>query len=809
MGRGIAHTAVSVAMFGAVCTAQQAAAQQSESEGARGGGRTVQGEALEEIIVTARKTSENLQDVPVAVTAYSGEDLVRQNVRTLPEVAILTPGLHFAPALNSSAGVVIQMRGQTQLDPISTLDPSVGTYVDGVYWARAYGLNANMLDIQNFQALKGPQGTLFGRNTSGGAVLVTTNDPSFSEGFSGSLSATYGRFNHQALIAIMNVPIIDDIIAARLAFSGNKRDPYITEVNSGKKVQNLNDYTFRAKLLLEPSDRFKLLFSAERFHSNTLEDQGRLAYFIPNGNGALSGGLEQLGASPCLANRPACLALGNQILAEDIVIGTSRYRTSLSATPRMNITTQTYSVTPTIETSFGEIKGIGAYRRIAMNEYNTDNDGSRVRVQDGIGFNTRQLIDQWSGELTATGDSFANRLKYVLGVFYFDESGYDENSASSFTALGRLGTGGRRSVQLRPNDIKNRSWGVYGQGTFSLTDRLSITGGVRYSRDHKAITSSNGTFLGETRDDPTASFTCNFPQGCPFARSANFGSISYTASLEYKPTNDLLLYLKSAKGFRAGGQNLRGSGAVPASLQPFAPEITYSYEFGLKGDFLDRRLRVNAAVYYTRNKDIQRNTTAVVGTAVATVISNAATADIWGGEIGVNALLPGGFRIDATAAYTKPKYVEFIDYNGFDRSHEPFPMVSRWTATISPSWERDVAFGNVYVRADFAYQSRQANFSTGFYSDSTGIIRDASTGQAVSALDAAGFTKSNTDVAHILVNTRVGATIQDKGLELALWVKNLTNLRDYINSQPIVGLTVGRYMQREPRTYGVTATAKF
>jgi iron complex outermembrane receptor protein len=137
---------------------------------------------LGEIVVTARKVAENNQRVPVAITAYSGDQLLKQNARSLPDVATLTPGLQFAPAITSAAAVQIQMRGQVQVDTLATVDPSVGVYVDGVYWARAYGLTASLVDVANYQALKGPQGTLFGRNTTGGAVLINTNDPSLTQG---------------------------------------------------------------------------------------------------------------------------------------------------------------------------------------------------------------------------------------------------------------------------------------------------------------------------------------------------------------------------------------------------------------------------------------------------------------------------------------------------------------------------------------------------------------------------------------------------------------------------------------------------
>src|SRR6185369_9680565 len=251
MKKPLLHAAGSLVALVCAGLSQQASAQTANAD-------STSDQGLGEILVTARKVAENLQDVPVAVTAYSGESLIKQNVRTLPEVAVLTPGLTIVSGQTSPTGVLFQMRGQVQQDTLATLDPSVGTYVDGVYWARAFGLNASMVDIESFQALKGPQGTLFGRNTSGGAILLNTNDPSFSEGLSGSISGTYGRFNQQSLTAVLNAPLINERVAARIVYSGNRRDPYVLERNSGRMIANLNDYTIRGKLLFQPTDDFRL-----------------------------------------------------------------------------------------------------------------------------------------------------------------------------------------------------------------------------------------------------------------------------------------------------------------------------------------------------------------------------------------------------------------------------------------------------------------------------------------------------------------------------------------------------------------------
>jgi iron complex outermembrane receptor protein len=811
MNRRILSAAGSLAALACASIAHQAFAQTGSTGPASGekGGAADQG--LADIVVTARRVAENLQDIPVAITAYSGEALIQQNVRALPDVAALTPGLTIVSGQTSPGAIVFQMRGQVQIDSLATLDPSVGTYVDGVYWARSYGMNASMVDIANFQALKGPQGTLFGRNTSGGAILLTTNDPSFNEGLSGSISATYGRFNQQSLTAILNAPLVDDKLAVRLVYSGNRRDGYVTEVNSGRKVQNLDDYTVRAKVLFTPTDTFRVIVAGERFKSDTENDVGRLHYFRPSGLAALEGGLEQLGPAACLTDQLACLAVGNQKLANDVAAGASRYRTSLTTVPRFKIATQTYSVTGTVDTSFGEIRAIGAYRQLKSTSYDTENDGSSLRLLDGDGLEAKQNIKQWSGEVTATGKALNDRLDFAVGGLWFHEYGVDGTPASSVTELAKLSTGGIRAITFSNGRVDTKAWGIYSQATYHINEQLSLTGGLRYSSDKKGLDSNNATILGSSIDDPNRIFICAIGPVCPQFRSATFKAWSYTASIDYKPNEDLLLYLKTAKGFRAGGQALRAVAAIPASLQPFKPEIVYNYEAGVKAELFDRKLRTNLAVYYTKAKDLQRNTTVFnpVVQQTSTLTENAASANTWGFEFDGSVLLGGGFRLDGTAAYTKSKYKKFIDSTGFDRSHEPFVLTPRWTASLSPVWEGEASFGRVNARMDFAYQSRQDLYIFDYYKDASGVLRDATNGLPYTLVDAQGFKRANTDVKHIVVNARVGVTVLDGKLDLAVWGKNITNLKDTVTALVIPQLDFGRSLIREPRTYGVTATAKF
>lgn len=780
---------------------------------------------LGDIIVTARRVAENLQAVPVSVTAYSGESLQQQNARAIPDAALLTPSLNIAPAQINASAVLIQMRGQVQSDVLATLDPSVGTYVDGVYWARAVGLNSNLLDVQSFQALKGPQGTLFGRNTSGGAILITTNDPKFGDGLSGSISGTYGNYNYQSLTAILNAPLIEDKLAVRLAYVGNRRDGYAPERNSGQKLGDLNDYTMRGKILIQPTETFRILLSGERYHSENHPDVGRPGYFVPDGRPSIEAGVEALGPAGCAANFAACTALGNQLWQQAIDYTDKKNRRWLTQLPFVTTTASTYSATVTQEMPFGEIKAIGAYRKMNSLLESSDQDAAPFRILDGT--TNQQKARQWTGEVIASGKTFNDALDFAVGGFLFDERGFDRGPSSTFTTLVQYlnpnnPSPGQRLVTIYNGDVHNSSWGIFGQGTWHLNDALSLTGGLRYSKDKKSLNSTTGTGVGTA--DITNPFTgrgdtgfiCQAGPVCPDNRSNSFSSWSYTAAVDYQLTDDILVYAKTAKGYRAGGQNLRGISAVPVSQQVIRPETAFAYEAGIKSELFNRRVRFNLTGYYTKVKDVQRSSAAVVGTTTASFVENAATMNVYGVEAEASALLPGGFQVDGTLGYTDPSYGTFIDINGVDRRKEIIPYVSKWTASISPQWKGEIGSARVRLRADFAYRSSQAVYNFGFYTNANGVPVDATNGSSktgsgipLTPAIVAGFNGSGISPGGWLVNARAGLTLLDGNLDLALWGKNITNRRDVLNGLVITGLESTREVVREPRTYGATATVKF
>lgn len=785
---------------------------------------------LKEITVTARKVEENLQDVPVAVTALSGDELEQRAVIRVQDIGRFTPGMLTRPGSSTPSALTISLRGQVQSDVLISLDPSVGTYVDGVYWARAYGLNADLLDIQSVQVLKGPQGTLFGRNTTGGAMLINSNNPDLDK-LGGRLSLTYGRFNEMQATGVVNIPIVPGKVALRVAGQRFKRDGYITNAvgpaavsviqannpavarapysgaPNGVKLDNRDRWNFRAKLDIKPTDNLTLRFSGEYFKMDEVSPSRQLLLltspFTANnptynraGTAALFVGVTNGGPAPVSAaavgtNIGLGLSLANPIIAD---LAANPDKAALNEVPYAFAKTQTLGFTGILDTSFGQVQLITGYRKIEAFA-GLDLDGSPFPIHYTEG---QQEMKQYSGELQFTGKAFGDSLDFATGIFAFHEKGFDQSISIVVPAL-------NPQTSHFYGIIDNDSMGLYAQGTWHFNDQFSFTGGLRYSVDDKGIESRNNNFNRTTSTSVCSLFSAPGIVGpevvgvpeCAVRRRDNFSGVSYLAGLEYKPNEDMLIYLKTAKGFRSGGQNLRAPSAV--FQLPFRPETAYSHELGFKGEFFDRRVRLNLAVYQTDVKDIQRSTQIPNPTGVgapATVLGNAGKARFRGMEAELQAVLFDGFTMSLSGAHVDPKYLVYADLSG-DRSFEKFDGVAPYMFNVAADYTRDIGSGSLKLHVDYnwtddAFSGGNAGLEPSAPSSESATVANLLT------IKSAGF-----------LNARASLSFNDDMYELAVFGRNLTNNRQ-LNSPLLVG-PVG-YIQSsrfEPATYGLTATVKF
>jgi len=739
---------------------------------------------LEEIVVTARKVEENLQSVPVAVTAFTGAQLVRQNAVRLSDVARLTPGLMFREGSNNPTGLIIGLRAQVQTDQLATLDPSVGTYVDGFYWARAYGLNTDLVDLKTVQVLKGPQGTLFGRNTTGGAVLLETNDPN-PDVLSGMGQVSYGRFNERVFAGVLNAPIVTDRLAVRVAVQSNKRDGYLRDFISGKRYSDRSNFTARLKLGAQLSDNLKIVLSGEQTRMET-RDKAQSLVFLRR----------PVVTSP---TQPAFSSTARTFVNQFPIVGLNvddymaRARAdhgyiSLSPNPTnvpyTKVRTETFTGTISYDSPVGLLKWISGYRKI-VSLSNFDLDGSPWEINYT---GSLQDLKNWSTELQLTGGALNERVRYAVGAFYFEENGFDRS-------LGYQVPGLNFNSNQFYGEIDNKSVGAYVQTVTQLSDSVNLTTGVRYSTDHKGVETRNLFF--DRRNPVLRCFmaTAVAPL-CSLSRSDKFSDTSYTAGLDYKPADDVLLYAKTSKGFRSGGQNLRATSV--AAFVPFLPETVYEHEVGAKTQLFDRRLRFNVAAYRSTLKGAQRSTLVPTATgSITTILGNAARVRVWGMEAEATAILFSGFEAAATGSLTKPKYVRYSESPSpqnptGDRTNERFDGVPEASFSVAGTYRRDLSFGELMLRADYSW------------SDST----PANSWNNPLDPNNADIIRYTTAPAGGVVNARAAISFADRGYEIAAWVRNLTNNRDLVNAQLVdpIGYLSNRF--REPRTYGVTVTAR-
>jgi iron complex outermembrane receptor protein len=789
-------------------------------------------DGLTDIIVTARKVAENLQNVPVSVTAFSGEDLMKQGAVKVQDVANFTPSLTVRPGTASPSSLVLSLRGQVQNDTVTTVDPSVGVYVDGVYWARAFGLNGDLLDLKSVQVLKGPQGTLFGRNTTGGAILFETNDPDVTQ-LSGNASISYGRFDEFRAMGVVNIPLVSDRVALRLSGQRISRDGYTANVvtpgvtstvpasarvafrqpataPNGAKFDNGSRWSFRGKLLAKPTDTLDLLFSFEYFDMDERAPSRVLVAGFPGYTATT--GAANVGAvgsctpgaatnscpnttyavgttGPLVAGGGAGVAAGLSNLASAAAFARDNPASAQNNdVPYARTTTYTANFIANLETDWGAVKFIAGYRKVS-NASGLDLDGTVYPI---FFAEAGQDLKQYSGELQFTGKAFDDRMDFAGGAFAFHEKGSDRSINIGVPTLSAV-------TQHQFGLIDNDSIGLYGQLSFQVTDSLSFTGGLRYSIDDKGVESRANNY-----NRSTGATTCVLvaagslflgsevigPAQCGRFRRDSFSGVSYTAGIEFIPIDNMMIYAKTARGFRSGGQNLRAQ-SVPFFL-PFAPEVADNYEVGLKSEFLDRRVRLNLAGYYTDVKNIQRQTLVSVPPAVSSIISNAGKARFKGFE-GDLAVTPArGLVLKASMSYVDPEYVAFSDFSG-DRSFERFRDVSKWQYAVAADYETDIGAMALAANVNWSWTGKQANDIYNFPANpNNAAIIEATTRPSIGLLGAS-----------------LTAKFAEGRYALTVYGRNILDNRRYTNILSILALGVVTAGRIEPATYGATISAKF
>jgi iron complex outermembrane receptor protein len=630
---------------------QEAAATPSSAELDNQGGIT-------DIIVTARRRNESLLETPVAVTAFDAAELERRRITAVSDIQSSTPSLVYESTGGNSSEARMFIRGVGNASSNVSSEQGVGLYIDGAYFSRAQGAMLDNLDIASIEVLRGPQGTLFGKNTIGGAINITTIKPS-TDAFSGSLEAGYGRFDRVRVRGTVNIPL-GDMLAVRLAGMRDRDDGYSVNDFDGRRLDNRDTWVGSGALRFTPTDNLtwdvSAMYSRDRNHGRGFQ-------------------CVQLANSPVLgpAFTAACAATNAN--------GIRHARSDIFLKGYMDM----FALSNTLAWDIGQvgviddltIKAIGSYQWIKSQRV-LDYDATTLRGvhTEELGRQNRQI----SGELQILGQAFDRRLNFVFGAYADRERtpGAGARYTSVYPSLEALGSYLSFMGLIK---LHNRSHAFYSQVTYDFSPIISLTGGLRYTQETKGFYAQRYSVSDFNRNVRIGNFTTNGLYTRDFSTWTPMASLQLNAPEAWTENGFLdkgMLYLTYSKGFKGGGFNGNGD-ATARTLTSFEPEKVDNYEVGLKFSMFDRRLIGSISGYEMRYRDIQLNVTGVSPTSPAPINStfNAGGARTKGVEIELQALLLDSLRLSFNGDFSNPRYTRFDDRSvpGGSRVGEPLAYI--------------------------------------------------------------------------------------------------------------------------------------
>lgn len=727
--------------------------------------RAVDDARLEEITVTARKREENPQAIPVSITALSGAELVQQSVTTVVDLQTLVPSLTIHPHYSDPQGLVFTMRGRQQSDVTLAVDQSVGTYFDGVYYPRSIGMGGAFLDLSRVELLRGPQGTLYGRNTTGGAINILTNDPT-TDTYSGSVDLTAGNYGAWNAAGILNLPITDNL-AARFVAQRGAHDGYGHNAVGDPLFAEDNQY-FRAKVRWT-SDTVTAVLSG---HYESLKDSGgifKIIGLVPAG-GLPEGGLAALetAGERGIAVPQAVTYLKSVVASShsDFYDNAATTRTSDDAKRWDGALTLTADLPGDLQ-----VKSITSIQGLTRDDrFNFGVGAQLVAVQE--------IADDkyYSEEFQITGS--IPTLKWIGGIYGGYEKGNDDDFQSPLPVLTH------NNYQVRQAGILNTSVAAFAQATWEFLPAWHLTTGARESWDYRradvSVTDSSACVVPATGVEST-----NLgPAQCPRRLQGSFNKPSWLVSLDHQLTDQILVYGKATTGYRSGGVNTSGN-TEAESFANFAPETNLEFEAGMKSELFDNRARFNLAVFHDKYSNMQVTSAALAAdNNVITAVTNAASATIEGVEVDASVQITPQWRVKGSGAFIDAHYDRFLDASG-DRSHEPIPA-PKWTWNLNNRFVQPTKVGDLAIELDYDW-----------------------TGATVLAPTAPDLSLA-TQRAYGLLTARANLTIAAWGVDVAIFGKNITSQKYYSNML-FISSAFGVYggVAGAPATFGTEIIKKF
>lgn len=715
----------------------------------------------ETVIVSATRREADAQTIPVAVTAVSEQDIVNAGIRDTTGLQQLAPSLVVTVSNSETTGGVIRIRGVGTAGQNPGLEGAVGAFVDGVYRSRP-GLALNdLLDVQQVEVLRGPQGTLFGKNTSAGAIVITTRKPEFE--FGGEVMAGLGSDGQQRLMGVITGPVVADRLAFRLSGLVNRRDGYIEDVNSGADYNDRDRYSLRAQLLAEPTENLSLRLIADYIEK---DEVCCAAPYVRNGTrGAL---ITSLGGTVFDPTRE-----------DDLVV-------AINTVPRSEVEEAGLSGHLDWALPLGQLKIIASTRT-----FNSARDSDVDNTDLDLANINNDVTKDRLNTLEATLQGETGRIDWLVGAYAFESTLNNPQTQVMGSDLGAFLGGVLNRPAVIPlyregdGDLLRRfyqegdGWSVFTHNTISLTDALKLTLGVRYLEESKT---GGGQFV--TQLAPS----CTSPLVPAAARvycatrdyEAEFSdsALTYTAAVSYQLTSNLMGYGSFSKGYKAGGISLDRD-AGNRSSQTFLPEESENYELGLRTEWFDNRVRANLTAFRIEFTDFQRN----VFTGTETLLSNQGEVISQGVEFESRFQVSQALNINASVTYADTQYGEDVsDAAIAGRRLNAAPM---WTGQLGGSYSRPLTDDLTFFLSGAArYQSATV----------TGADLDPLKRQE-------GYT---------LVNGRIGLALEAHDAEIALWGSNLLDesYRVITFNAALQPGSLAAFMG-EPRAWGVEVSKRF
>lgn len=659
--------------------AQQASSDTSSGQSAA---RKQDAKQLESVTVSARRRDESMEKVPVAVSAFSGEDLKDLQANSIDGLQGAVPNMNIVQGRGSSSAVNIFIRGIGQPDALQTFDPGVGMYVDDVYYSRIQGALISLFDVERVEVLRGPQGTLYGKNSTGGAVKVVTKNP--GDNNSATLEATLGNYGRREGKFYFGGQL-GGAWSASLAGAITKTDGYVTDPATGHKYNDENTKAVRGKLRYHPSDDFDAVLSVDYTKQDTGLTLGQPVSTLVRTDVVLG---------------PVVLYTPNPDKKYDF-----RTRTSFGPDKGQTLTHQGASIN--LNWKLGEqwnLKSISAFRKLDSRSY-IDIDASQFQLGDVlVDFHQKQA----SQELQLQYDNGSN-LQAVYGLYYLRETvpSHQEAYASDLFSIFGTPITFKRTID---DDLTTSTYAAFAHVNYEFVPSWTMAAGVRYSSDHKTYDRTTSTFWGQpfTAINETVAFNAN----------KRWNAWTPTVSLQKQFNPQTMAYVSASRGFKSGGFNGRANSVAETKSAEYNPEYVWTYELGMKWRSADNKLQANLAAFHSDYTDFQARVSEVqnpgsITPTFAFPVINAAKLKMDGIEFEGAAVLGQGTRLSAQVGYLDARYARFEDarlnpsnpaYNPNLHKHVPFSP--KWTARLALTQSFNLGDGSaITLGGDYSYRT--------------------------------------------------------------------------------------------------------